>query len=105
MRNQLDGLRDSRGNAQRGGVMQVPAILSAEEWEKLASVQQDALIASSYEDRATREPVATPPVPTPDPHLESERLYQQELKGRINTLKDFRDATKREVARASQVTR
>jgi len=31
--------------------MKVPAIKSCDEWEALASVQQDALIAASYEDR------------------------------------------------------
>lgn len=35
--------------------MKVPAIKSCDEWETLASVQQDALIAASYEDRCVLE--------------------------------------------------
>jgi hypothetical protein len=52
MKHQLDGLQDGRGSAKRGGIMQVPRILAVDEWERLASVQQDALIASSAEDRS-----------------------------------------------------
>ena len=56
MRKQLMGYRDTRtGGLRRGGVMQVPRILSCDEWEALASGQQDALIAASYEDRARPE--------------------------------------------------
>ena len=60
MKNQLASLRDARGNKRRGGVMRVPPILSGDEWELLAAVQQDALIAASAEDRAKpAEPVVT----------------------------------------------
>lgn len=59
MKNQLASLRDVRGSARRGGVMRVPPILSPDEWERLASVQQDALIAASAEDRVKPEPVGT----------------------------------------------
>lgn len=66
MRKQLQGLRDTRtGALRRGGVMQVPRILSCDEWEALAAPQQDALIAASYEDRARPEQVVvTTPRPT-----------------------------------------
>ena len=58
MRKQLMGYRDTRtGGLRRGGVMQVPRILSCDEWEAVASGQQDALIAASYEDRARPEQV------------------------------------------------
>lgn len=57
MKKQLAGLRDARtGGLLRGGVMQVPRILSCDDWEALASVQQDALLAASYEDRAAMAP-------------------------------------------------
>jgi predicted nuclease of restriction endonuclease-like RecB superfamily len=52
MKSQLASLRDARGKAGRGGVMRVPRILNCDEWERHASVQQDALIAASAEDRA-----------------------------------------------------
>lgn len=44
--------------------MRVPAIMSCDEWEAIASVLQDKLIADSYEDRADRakrhpEPIVT----------------------------------------------
>jgi hypothetical protein len=57
MRRQLADLRDAKGNPRRGGVMHVPRILSCDEWETLARVQQDALIAASYEDRAQPGPI------------------------------------------------
>lgn len=45
--------------------MRVPRILSCDEWEALATVQQDALIAASSEDRARPEQgVVTTPRPT-----------------------------------------
>ncbi len=37
--------------------MRVPRILPCEEWEAVASAQQDALIAASYEDRSLPEVV------------------------------------------------
>ena len=52
MKRQLADLRDAKGNPRRGGVMHLPRILSCDEWETLASLHQDALIAASYEDRA-----------------------------------------------------
>ena len=56
MRKKLQAFRDTRtGGLRRGGVMLVPRILSCDEWEALATVQQDALIAASYEDRTVRE--------------------------------------------------
>ncbi|MGB7739328.1 MAG: hypothetical protein WBM03_09455 [Steroidobacteraceae bacterium] len=56
MKKQLHGLRDTRtGGLRRGGVMHLARILSGDEWEALATVQQDALIAAAYEDRAVRE--------------------------------------------------
>jgi len=65
MKRQLADLRDPKGNARKGGVMRLPRILSCNDWEALASVQQDALIAASYEDRAKSEPVVIQsPVPT-----------------------------------------
>jgi len=39
----------------KGGVMLVPAIASVDEWEKQATVAQDALIASSLEDREAKK--------------------------------------------------
>lgn len=71
MKNQLATLRDVRGNARRGGVMQVPRILSCDEWERLASVQQDALIAASAEDRA--KPAELPVV---NNEIEAARRHQ-----------------------------
>lgn len=48
----MAALRDARaGRLEGGGVMRVPRILPCEEWEAVASAQQDALIAASYEDR------------------------------------------------------
>lgn len=38
----------------KGGVMMVPAIASVDAWEKQAAQSQDALIASSAEDRAIK---------------------------------------------------
>jgi hypothetical protein len=65
MKRQLADLRDPKGKARKGGVMHVPKILSLDEWEAVASVQQDALIAASYEDRATPEqPVVIPVRPS-----------------------------------------
>lgn len=56
MKKQLQGLRDERtGALRRGGVMQVPRILSCDEWEAVAVPMQDALMAASYEDRARPE--------------------------------------------------
>ena len=54
MKRQLADLHATTGNPHRGGVMVLPRILQLDEWEVLASVQQDALIAASYEDRAER---------------------------------------------------
>lgn len=61
MRKQLVDLRDERGKARRGGVMRVPAIMGVDEWEAIAAVSQDALIAASAEDRTlpTERPVVT----------------------------------------------
>lgn len=56
MKRELADLRDSKGNVRRGGVMHAPKMLSFDEWEALASVQQDKLIAASEEDRAERDP-------------------------------------------------
>ncbi|MFO1408240.1 MAG: hypothetical protein U1F08_12035 [Steroidobacteraceae bacterium] len=65
---QLAGLRDAKGSMCRGGVMHLPRILPCEEWEALACVQQDALIAASYEDRADRSRLYPEPnVLGPDP--------------------------------------
>lgn len=65
MKRQLADARDPKGSARKGGVMHVPRILSCDDWEALASIQQDALIAASYEDRARPEPVVIQsPVPT-----------------------------------------
>lgn len=56
MKKALEGARDARtGRLLRGGVMHVPRILPCDEWEALASLQQDALIAASCEDRAKPE--------------------------------------------------
>ncbi len=77
MKKQLGDLRDARtGGLLHGGVMQVPRILSCDEWECRASVQQDALIAASSEDRATPEQ-AVVSVPATDANAESERDYQE----------------------------
>jgi hypothetical protein len=48
-----------RHGSRRGGVMMVPAILACNDWEAIASVSQDKLIADSYEDRSVpqRNPV------------------------------------------------
>lgn len=66
MKKLLAGARDTRtGRLRCGGVMQVPRILSCDQWEVLASVQQDALLAASNEDRARPEqPVVETSVPT-----------------------------------------
>jgi hypothetical protein len=60
MKRQLAALRDSKGNARKGGVMTVPKILGLDAWEALAAPMQDALIDASYEDRAMPEPVVMP---------------------------------------------
>lgn len=81
------------------GVMRVPRILSCEEFEALASVQQDALIAASWEDRAVPQPVVTP---TPDTNAESERDYQEKRAIAARGGLDFVRAKERQVR---QVTR
>lgn len=77
MKKEIASLRDARtGALRRGGVMHVPRILSCDEWESSASVQQDALIAASYEDRARPEQaVVTTPRPTNsnDDHIAANR--------------------------------
>jgi hypothetical protein len=68
MKRQLAEVRDARGNRRKGGVMVLPRILSFDAWQALASVQQDALIAASYEDRAERSRLhPEPDVLGPDP--------------------------------------
>jgi len=59
-------MRSARSSGMRGGVMVVPPIeTDLNAWEALASVQQDALIASAAEDRgqqqARLDPVGTDP--------------------------------------------
>lgn len=77
MKKQLADLRDRRtGGLLRGGVMHVPRILSCDEWETLASVQQDALMQASDEDRARPEEVVV--TTAPDTNAESERDYQEQ---------------------------
>ena len=68
MKRRLADIRDAKGNPRTGGVMRLPRILSCDEWEALASVQQDALIAASYEDRDERaKQHPERPVTGPDP--------------------------------------
>ncbi|MEI2790462.1 MAG: hypothetical protein V9E93_16515 [Steroidobacteraceae bacterium] len=65
MKRQLADLRDPKGKARKRGVMCVPKLLGLDEWEAVARVQQDALIAASYEDRAKPEqPVVIPVRPS-----------------------------------------
>lgn len=52
MQKQLVDLRTR--STRMGGVMSVPRILGVDEWEAVASAQQDALIAASWEDRNDR---------------------------------------------------
>lgn len=74
MKRQLADLRDARGNLRKGGVMRLPRILPHDEWEALASAQQDALIAASYEDRTERSKLhPEPDVLGPDPAEVSHR--------------------------------
>lgn len=54
MKKEFAGLRDSRGNLRRGGVMLVPRILSCDEWEAIAAPMQDKLIQDSYEDTVVK---------------------------------------------------
>lgn len=77
MKKEFAGLRDSKGNLRRGGVLRVPRILPCDEWEALASVQQDALIAASAEDRYKPEAVVTPEPNDAAIQREHERLYQE----------------------------
>jgi predicted nuclease of restriction endonuclease-like RecB superfamily len=82
MKRQLSDLRSAQSNSRRGGVMRVPAIMSVDAWEALASVQQDQLITDSYEDRVDRSnPVA---IPEPDTsqrdHQEAYRKYNEQKK-------------------------
>lgn len=51
----MDGATKSKVEVtHKGGVMLVPAIASLEDWEKQAAKAQDALIASSSEDRINK---------------------------------------------------
>lgn len=61
-------------------VLSWPGILSCDEWDALASVQQDALIAGSAEDRARPEAVVTPAHDDAAAQREHERLYQEARK-------------------------
>lgn len=67
MRKQLADVRAMKHSARRGGVMRVPAILGVNEWEAIAAVQQDKLIAASWEDREDRAKVHPEPVMGADP--------------------------------------
>jgi len=71
MKRHLANLRDLEDNPRRGGVMHLPRILLCDEWESLASAQQDALIAASYEDRdqQTNLQLAIGPEPSDGSHL------------------------------------
>ena len=64
MRRQLVDLRARRTTGRMGGVMRVPAIMGVDEWEAVASFQQDQLIADSHEDRADRAKLQPEPVVT-----------------------------------------
>jgi hypothetical protein len=79
MQRQLASLRDERtGTSRLGGVMKLPRILPMEEWERLASAQQDFLIAASAEDRAKpKEPAAHPEATDEELRREHERNYQE----------------------------
>lgn len=102
MKKQLQGLRDARtGALQRGGVMHVPRILSCDEWEAQASVQQEALLAASSEDRERPEPVVTPVRPTnaqADHDAANRAMGEQRRQGGRPLL----DAKEQEVRQATQ---
>jgi hypothetical protein len=100
MRKQLADLRSARSNSRRGGVMRVPAILGVDEWEALASVQQDKLIEDSHEDRADRGERLVVNVESKDEaafrvHRESEVLYQQERREQSQAIRDYLNAQRK----------
>jgi hypothetical protein len=77
--------------------MKVPRIMGLDEWEALASVQQDALIAASHEDRADRGGQLVMYVESKDEaafraHRESEVLYQQERREQPQVIRDYLNA-------------
>lgn len=84
--------------------MKVPRILSCDEWDALAAVQQDQLIRDSAEDRCverTEQPVMH--VESKDEaafraHRESEVLYQQERREQPQVIRDYLNAQVRKAA-------
>jgi hypothetical protein len=97
MQKQLADVRAMKHSARRGGVMRVPAILSCDAWEAIASVQQDKLIADSYEDRVDRSERLVMNVESKDEaafrvHRESEVLYQQARREQPQAIRDYLNA-------------
>jgi hypothetical protein len=97
MKKRLSELRSSRSNSRRGGIMKVPPILDCDTWEALASVQQDALIDASHEDRVGRGERLVMHVESKDEaafraHRESEVLYQQARREQPQAIRDYLNA-------------
>ncbi len=102
MERQLRELREAKSNKRRGGVMVVPPMMNADEWEQLAGPYEDWLIGSATEDR--RKNTDPPPQHIEDPNIEHNRWNRAQWEHTRRGATDYLEAKQAAVKHATRKT-
>lgn len=95
-------LTTPRGAVKRGGVMEVPRMLSLDDFEAKAAPYQDWLIASANEDR--RKNADPPSAPYVDPNIEHNEWNRAHWEQKQRGAKDYLDSKQAAVKQATRKT-